>query len=163
METKITLSRLLGASLAALLALTINCARAQDNTLLTITGPDGTAIDYDLAALEAMESTILRTHTSWTDGPQVFTGVRASLLLGQFDGQATTVRALALNEYESRLPIQDLMQYPVIIAYKRNGEYMPVRNKGPLWIIFPQDDFPQLKSAETDHKMAWHLRRLVVE
>lgn len=51
----------------------------------------------------------------------------------------------------------------MIIAYKRNGEYLSIRNKGPLWIIFPVKDFPELDGLETDQKMAWNLRHLIVE
>ena len=140
-----------------------HCAHAQGRTILTLSGPDGISRDYDLAALEAMESTTLRTHTSWTDGPQSFTGVRASTLLAALLEQGTRVEAVALNDYKSTLPLQDLRDYPVIIAYKRNGEYMTVRDKGPLWIIYPQDDHPLLRSLETDQKMAWQLRRLIIK
>jgi hypothetical protein len=157
------LNTVLRAAVAALLAFASHCALAQGTTLLTVTGPDGTSVDYDLATLEALPSTTLRTHTSWTDGPQQFTGVRASLLLPPLDDQGTTVQALALNDYEGTLAIEELQQYPVIIAYKRNGAYMSTREKGPLWIIFPQDEFPQLKTTEVDHKMVWHLRRLIIE
>ena len=149
--------------LIPILLLAAHCALAQGKTLLTVFGPDGASHDYDLAALEAMESTTLQTHTSWTDGPQRFTGVRASTLLAAFLDQGTAVEAVALNDYRSSVPLQDLSDYPVIIAYKHNGEYMAVRDKGPLWIIFPQDDFPALRGLATDQKMAWQLRRLIVK
>ncbi|UTW08365.1 hypothetical protein [Pseudomonas benzenivorans] len=131
--------------------------------MLRVSGPDGSSIDYDLAALEAMESATLHTHTSWTDGPQQFTGVRASQLLAPYDGQGASVRAVALNDYESRMDLQKLQRYPAIVAYKRNGQYMTTRDKGPLWMIFPQDDFPELRTAETDQEMVWHLKGLIVE
>ena len=163
MNETITLGALLRNSLAMLLALTTHFAVAQNNALLTVTGPNGTSVDYDLSALEAMESTTLSTHTSWTDGPQQFTGVRASLLLAPFDGKATSVRAVALNDYEMQVGLEKLQRYPAIIAYKHGDQYMAIRDKGPFWLIFPQDDFPELKTAETDQEMVWHLRRLIVE
>ncbi|UTW06073.1 hypothetical protein [Pseudomonas benzenivorans] len=149
--------------LALFLAVVTQVSIARDNIVLTVTDPGGTSVDYDLAALEAMDSRYLLTHTSWTDGLQRFTGVRASQLLAALEKSGSTVRARALNDYEVRMSVKDLTDYPVIIAYKRNGEYMTIRDKGPLWIIFPQDDHPELIGLETDQKMVWQLRRLVVE
>jgi hypothetical protein len=163
MKSKMTFSTIIRLSLAILVAFAAHFATAKDKTLLTVTGPGGTSVEYSLTALEAMEATTLHTHTPWTDGQQQFTGVRASLLLSRLDEQGKSVRAVALNDYESTMDAQELKDYPVIIAYKRNGEYMSIRDKGPLWIIFPLDDFPRLKSAETDQKMTWQLRRLIVE
>ena len=158
-----TLSNALHVLLALFLAVVTQVSIARDNIVLTVTDPGGASVDYDLAALEALDSTDLLTHTSWTDGLQRFTGVRASLLLEALNQPGSSVRALALNDYEMRMSVKDLTGYPVIIAYKRNGEYMAIRDKGPLWIIFPQDDNPELTGLETDQKMVWQLRRLVVE
>jgi hypothetical protein len=157
------LHKVLRVFLASFLAVLTQASAAQEHIVLTVTDPGGRSVDYDLAALEAMDSTDLFTHTSWTDGLQRFTGVRASLLLAALEKQGATVRARALNDYEIRMSAKDLTDYSVIIAYKRNGEYMAIRDKGPLWIIFPQDDHPELTGLETDQKMVWQLRRLVVE
>jgi hypothetical protein len=157
------LSQAFRALLVSLLVLATQSVFAQGSTVLTVSGPDGRTINYDLAALEALDSTTIETHTSWTDGLQRFTGVRASLLLAPVAGQGTRVQAVALNDYKSSMALRDLTDYPVIIAYKRNGQYMPIRDKGPLWIIFPQDDHPELRGLETDQKMAWQLRRLIVQ
>ncbi|QLC72946.1 oxidoreductase [Pseudomonas sp. LPB0260] len=158
-----TLSNALRVLLIPLLVVVTQASAGQDHIVLTVTDSGGTSVDYDLAALEAMDSTNLLTHTSWTDGLQRFTGVRASLLLAAVEQPGASVRALALNDYEIRMSVKDLTDYPVIIAYKRNGEYMAIRDKGPLWIIFPQDDHPELTGLETDQKMVWQLRQLVVE
>lgn len=144
-------------------AVATQIAFAKGDIILTMTDLNGKSINYDLAALEALGSTTLDTHTSWTDGPQRFTGVRASVLLAALGAQGTTVRALTLNDYETSMSVKDLTDYHAIIAYKRNGEYMAIRNKGPLWIIFPLKDFPELDSLQTDQKMAWNLRQLIVE
>jgi hypothetical protein len=159
----LSLHKVLRVFLAPLFAVVTQAAIAQDDIVLTVTDPGGTSVDYDLAALEALDSTDLLTHTSWTDGLQRFTGVRASLLLVALEQPGSSVRARALNDYEVRMSVKDLTDHPVIIAYKRNGEYMAIRDKGPLWIIFPQDDHPELTGLETDQKMVWQLRQLVVE
>jgi hypothetical protein len=40
---------------------------------------------------------------------------------------------------------------------------MPVRDKGPLWVIYPLDDHPEIDGQETHAKMIWQVRRLDVE
>ncbi|WPC06227.1 hypothetical protein SBP02_05590 [Pseudomonas benzenivorans] len=157
------LNRLPGVLLAALLAVAAPLASAQGEILLTVTESSGKSVDFDLATLEAMGGTTLDTHTSWTDGLQRFTGVRADELLEPFIRHGATVRAVALNGYEATMSLELLLDYPAIIAYKRNGQYMAIRDKGPLWMIFPLDEFPELKGLESDQRMVWQLRHLVVE
>lgn len=158
-----TQKNILRSVFAVFLAVATQMAFAKGDIILTVTDPSGTSINYDLAAIEALGSTTLDTHTSWTDGPQRFTGIRASVLLAALGIRGATVRSLTLNNYETSMSVKDLTDYPVIIAYKRNGEYLSIRNKGPLWIIFPVKDFPELDGLETDQKMAWNLRHLIVE
>lgn len=136
---------------------------AKSDTILIVSDNSGRSVNYDLAALEALDSTTLTTHTPWTDGEQRFTGVRASVLLAAARASGTTVRALTLNDYETSMSVRDLTDYHAIIAYKRNGEYITIRDKGPLWIIFPLDYFTGLDSLKAEQKMAWHLHQLIVE
>ena len=41
---------------------------------------------------------------------------------------------IALNDYSTEIPIKDFKEFATIIALKRDGEYMSVREKGPLFI-----------------------------
>jgi hypothetical protein len=44
-----------------------------------------------------------------------------------------------------------------------NGAPMSVRDKGPLWIVYPMDDHDGLKTPETEAKMIWQLRDIAVQ
>lgn len=50
--------------------------------------------------------------------------------------------------------------YPVILAYRMNGELLRIRDKGPLWVIYPQDDFPDLKTKQTQAKWVWQVKEI---
>ncbi|WP_157953545.1 molybdopterin-dependent oxidoreductase [Zobellella maritima] len=150
------------ALLVILLLFTVQPARAEGPTVLTVVLHDNSQTDLDIAALEAMEPITLRTRTPWSEGVQTFTGVPISRLLTSLGAQGRNVEARALNNYKTELSWDELARYPVIIAYKRNGNYMRIRDKGPLWIIYPLDDYPELRSLDTDSKMIWQLRRLTV-
>lgn len=45
-----------------------------------------------------------------------------------------------------KIPIADFEKLNVILAYRRDGKAMPVRDKGPLWIMYPFDDNPAIKT-----------------
>ncbi len=46
---------------------------------------------------------------------------------------------------------------------KRDGNYMAVRDKGPLFIIYPYDSDPQLQSQTYYTRSAWQVAKLIVE
>lgn len=37
-----------------------------------------------------------------------------------------------------------------------NGKYLTPRDKGPLWVIYPRDEFAELNTKEVDHRMSVH-------
>ena len=59
--------------------------------------------------------------------------------------------------------MEDVTRYNVILAVKRNGEYMPVRDKGPLFIIYPFDSNPELKSQTYYSRSVWQVAKIVVK
>ncbi len=136
-------------------------AAALDSTILSVQRTDGAEVEFNLDQLEALEPYTLITHTVWTDGPQQFTGVRLTTLFEAAGvKQGATIKAMALNDYAVELPWSDIRKYPVIVAYQLNGEYMPIRDRGPLWIIYPQDDYPKLRGSGVQAKMIWQLNSL---
>ena len=55
---------------------------------------------------------------------------------------------MALDGYAPELDLADLEKYPVILAIKKDGKYLGVGDRGPTWIIYPRNDYPEL--AEKD-------------
>jgi hypothetical protein len=161
--------------IAAAVVLTMSVAQAQplprpqERPLLEVTGKiavtnaDQKAI-FDLAMLEAIGVAKTKTSTAWTEGQPQFEGVMLKTLLERLGASGDTVEAVALNDYKVQIPIEDFKKYPVLLAYRMNGELLKVRDKGPLWIIYPQDEFPAaLKNKETQAKWAWQIKELRVK
>ena len=71
--------------------------------------------------------------------------------------------AIALNDYSSELPIEDFAKYNVVLALKRDGEYMPVRDKGPLFIVYPFDSNPDLKAQKYYSRSVWQVARIEIK
>lgn len=140
----------------------------EDQVILTVSGAIETANQaetavFDRTMLEALPQVTIRTTTSWTDGVTEFEGPRVADVLESTGANGETVTAIALNDYAVPIPANDFEEYDVILALRMNGETMSRRDKGPIWIIYPRDDFPELATVEYNARWVWQLRELRVE
>lgn len=140
----------------------------QGRVILTIAGKiantnSDSEAQFDFAMLEAIGAQTLQTTTPWTDGRQTFTGISMHDLMVAVGAFGKSVRAVALNDYSYLIDLSDFETYPVLLAYSQNGERLRIRDKGPLWIIYPRDQFEELGAKSVEPRMVWQLRRLVVE
>ncbi|MBM3629000.1 MAG: oxidoreductase [Alphaproteobacteria bacterium] len=129
---------------------------------ISVTNGDARA-RFDLAMLEALGVSRTRTTTAWTNGPQDFEGVSLKALLERVGAFGDRIEAVALNDYKVEIPVSDFARWPVILAWRQNGQLMRVRDKGPLWIVYPQDDFPALNNKEAQGKWTWQLKEIRVK
>lgn len=139
---------------------------AQD-VVLTVSGDvaapaEGDAWTFDMATLHAMPSTSFTSTTIWTEGPQTFEGVSLKALLEQVGAKDGSIEAVALNDYAVTIPTSDAVDGGPIIAYSRNGSELSVRDKGPLWIIYPFDDNAAYRTEEYYSRSIWQLDRLKI-
>ncbi len=155
------------------LALWPMCATAQElappqgRILLTVTGTIGTtnhedAAAFDLDMLRDLGAETFETTTIWTDGPQTFEGVTLLALLqtlGVSDGE---LRISAVNDYSIDLPVDEALSAGPLIAWSRNGQIMTLRDKGPLWLVYPYDADTAYQSEVTYARSVWQLDRIEV-
>lgn len=142
-------------------------AASADRPLLVVSGKisssSGTAsVRFDRIALEALGMTSFTTKTPWYPNPVKFEGVPMSRLMKAVGASGETVIATALNDYVTEIPISDFEKYNVLLALKRDGEYMPTRDKGPLFIVYPFDSEPTLQHQRYYSRSAWQLASIVV-
>lgn len=123
----------------------------------------GAKAQFDRAALEAMATASLSTSTPWTKGVQSFDGFPLASLLEVVRATGATVKAIALNEYSATLPIGDSVAAGAFVAVRQNGEPMSVRDRGPLWIVFPYDADRRLTTDAYLNRSVWQIRELVVD
>lgn len=156
---------------AVLLCLDPGSARAEPlpkptgRVLLEISGDiqntnGDTGASFDLAMLEAVGLAKTETTTAWTEGKSTFEGVLLAKLMERVGAKGSTAVAIALNDYKVDIPVEDFTKYPVILAYRMDGERLKIRDKGPLWIVYPQDDFPELKTKQTQAKWVWQVKEI---
>jgi hypothetical protein len=133
--------------------------------LLTVSGnlehrnsAEGAA--FDQAMLEKLPQRSFATRTPWYPEPRKFTGVLLRDLLDAVGARGTTVKAVALNDYRVDIPLEDARRHDLMIAYLLDDKVMPVREKGPLVLIYPFDSQPALRSAINYSRAAWQLKAL---
>lgn len=166
--------RLISAAALAIGVLTLVLAPAmaapaeKSKPILIISGmitnkeSDGT-LAFDRAKLESMPKAEITTSTPWTAGPQVFTGVPLKALMAAAGATGTTLRVVALNNYAHEFPLSDVEAYDVLLAYTQNGKALSIREKGPLWIIYPLDRSKQLQTIEYHSRMVWQVKEIQVK
>jgi hypothetical protein len=141
---------------------------ASGKLILTVSGAIATTnrsneAVFDRNLLESLGSEKITTTTPWSSGTDVFEGVGLETLMRVLGATGSFVTAYALNDFTTKLPVSDFKRFHPIMALKRNGEYMPVRDKGPLFIVYPYDHDPELKQQVYYNRSAWQIARLVVE
>ena len=140
----------------------------QGKVILTMSGKiantnkNGTA-QFDLPMLEKLGMQSFSTVTPWYDGKVKFEGVPMAKLMSHVGAGGSSITVKALNDYATEIPMEDFTKYPVILAIKRNDNYMPVRDKGPLFIVYPYDSNPELKAQKYYSRSVWQVARIEVK
>jgi hypothetical protein len=142
-------------------------ALPRGKVILTVAGAIGEAgrggpVDYTLDELERLGTADLVTETPFTPGAVRFTGVPLQRLLDAVGARGESIRATALNDYAVDLPLADTARRDALLATRVDGKPMPVRDKGPLWIVFPWRGNPELTNPLYVARSIWQLRKLEV-
>lgn len=154
-------------ALGFLLMTTATTGVAAEDTILTIdvTGPDGAVVSshsFSLDDLQALPTNTFETETIWTEGMQTFTGVSLAGLVDVLDIGGDSIEAVAINAYSVQIPVTDAVANGPIVAFERNGASMSVRNKGPLWVVYPYDSNPDYQTEVVYSRSIWQLEKLIV-
>lgn len=158
----------LGLSLGLATSVTAaDLAAPEGDAILTLSGDVastnvGDALVLDLAMLAGLGSVTIETSTIWTEGVNSFEGVPLKTLTDLVGVEDGLLRASAINDYTIEIPVSDAVEGGPIVAYLLNGEGMSVRDKGPLWIIYPYDQNADYRSEVTYTRSIWQLERIEV-
>mgnify|MGYP000680699813 CR=1 FL=1 len=123
----------------------------------------GQTVAYDLDMLRAMPVVEIKTETIWTEGENTFTGVSMHSLMDELGVTAGTLEMIALNDYAVEMPLTDAVPGGAVLVYEMNGEEMSVRDKGPLWVLYPFDSNPEFQAEEYYSRSIWQLDRINVK
>lgn len=122
----------------------------------------GDEAHFDREMIEALPGEVLETGTSVTEGVNRFEGVLMRDILDKVEANGETVVATALNDYVVEIPMEDFHDYDVIAALSMDGERLLPRDKGPIWIVYPRDEFQELQDIRYDYRWVWQLMHIEV-
>ena len=140
-------------------------SEAKGEITLTVTGNishtnSASNAQFDLAMLQAMPQTTIKTETPWTEGIHEFTGPKIQDLLQLLAADGDFIEATALNGYKITIPMQDVIQHSIILALKHNGKILSVRRRGPSWVIYPWSDMKLSRDHKYYTRSIWQVKSL---
>jgi hypothetical protein len=142
-------------------------AKPAGKVILEVTGKitntnDGQIAAFDMEMLNNLGGRTTVTHTPWYDGPHTFQGPLGWALLNAVGATGSTLKVTALNDYVTEIPVSDVVDHPVILATSLDGAPMSVREKGPIFVIYPFDEQPALNNETYYGRSAWQVKSIEV-
>jgi len=113
---------------------------------------------FSEADLLALPQVTIRTRTEFTDDVTEFVGPLARDAIASVGvGTATKVHLVAANDYAIDIPLSDFTDYDVILALRTDGKRLTIRDKGPIWLMYPLDDHAELQDPMYNNRLIWQL------
>lgn len=134
---------------------------AAEQTVLTIELQERDTIislaDADLLDLPQIS---YETSTIWTKGTLTFSGPSLDSVLKSVSIAEGSIVLIALNGYQVTLPWHIVEESAPIVANRLNGEPFDIRQKGPLWLVFPYDSDPKYRDELVYALSIWQLSKI---
>ena len=118
---------------------------------------------FDMKFLKGLPQRTFESKTPWYKDAVTFTGPLLRDVLAAAKVKGVMIHAVALDEYQAKIPFSDAQDYDVILAHQINGETLTPKNKGPLFVVYPYDSKPELQSVRFYERSIWQLKALRIE
>ncbi|GAA0566181.1 molybdopterin-dependent oxidoreductase [Halomonas salifodinae] len=116
---------------------------------------------FDRQMLQSLPQHQRCTTTPWTDGRIRYQGPLMRDLLAwvgaPIDG---SMLATALDGFRAEIPLSDLVHHDVMLAIQQEGQPLAMRDLGPLFVLYPFDEKPELLNELIRFRSVWHLAGL---
>jgi hypothetical protein len=117
---------------------------------------------FDREMLQRLPAQRLETTTPWAKGRRLYEGPWLRDVLAAAGAQGTRLVCRALNDYSATLPRDDADQTDLMLALRIDGQPIRTRDKGPLLLIYPFDDRPDLRNPVYYGRAVWQLAAIEV-
>lgn len=167
MNTRRTLSLLLALAITVPLSFAGSLEEPKGRAILSVSGKiaaknRGELAVFDMAMIEKLPQHSFTTRTPWYDKPVKFTGPLLGDVLAAVKANGATVSAVAINDYAINIPVEDVSKYGVLMARLIDDKPIPVRSKGPLFVVYPFDNAAELRTSVYYERSIWQLKALDV-
>ena len=140
----------------------------KERAILTITGKiaeknAGDKARFDMKMIEALPQHTFTTSTPWFDKPVKFTGPLLADVLAAVKASGSKISAVAINDYKISIPVDDTTKYKLVVARLIDDRAIPVREKGPLFVVYNFDSATELRTSIYYERSIWQLKALDVQ
>lgn len=139
-----------------------------EEAVLTVKGKtaEGEPLEvlFSLHDLLGIPQTTIETENEFVDGETRFEGPLVRDVINSFSVETATKLVLtAANDYSVEAPLEEFYKYDAILALSANGERFSLRDKGPIWVIYPMSEFEELRDPVFNSRLVWQLIRVDIE
>ena len=124
------------------------------------------SVELTASDLDNLTQHTITTHSPYYKGEVEFSGPKLVDVLSSVADTAVEDNARislhALNNYFVRTTIGDLKGVDALLATRKHGERLSIRERGPFWIILPLSDRQELDSEQFHRLMVWQLHKVGV-
>ncbi len=141
-------------------------APAQGEIILTVTGKIKhtnhlNRAEFDQQLLESLQQHEVITRNPWFADSNVYRGPLGRAIIKAVGAEdATIMRISSLNSFIADIPVSDFMDYDVILALQKNGQLQRIRDRGPLFVIYPFDQQTNLKTQMHYNRSVWQVKAI---
>ena len=136
---------------------------AQADSALTLSdgAADAEELNFTLDELSALPQTTIVTENEFTTGAVEYRGPLVRDVLEHLSlDEVEMLRFTAANDYYVDIPTSDFRRYNAILALEADGKQLSRRDKGPLWLMYPISDNPDLNDPVYVHRLIWQVVRI---
>jgi len=131
---------------------------AQDAMLVLINSKTAEKTELSEEQLMALAQAQIETENEWVDSMTLFEGPLARDIMALMGlGVDDTVMLTAVNDYSIEVPVADFFEYDVVFAHSSDGVRLSLRDKGPIWVVYPTSANPELQDPTYNTRMIWQL------
>ena len=136
---------------------------AKAAAMLVIETVDG-ATELTREDIDGFEQIEIATENDFSDGVASFSGPRARDVIAASGAALEGIGVfVAANDYKVEIPLRDFVEYDVIFATAMNGKRLSLRDKGPIWVIYPMTDNKELQDPAYNQRLVWQLVKIEVK
>ncbi len=112
------------------------------------------AAEFDLAMLESLGMHKVAISLDAWPSDVTFEGPRLKDVLAAAGAGGRDITIVALDGFGSEISAEDVEAFDWIVGVKRDGRYLSVGQRGPLWVVYKRLD-GKVPTAEDEQRWPW--------
>lgn len=140
-------------------------ASGEEPLLTLVSGPVGAEKEiksFTSADLDALPQLSFDTSTIWTVGVHRYSGPSLWSIFDAAGIEGGSIKLFAINDYSISIRFDEVTKDYPLVATHLDGKSFGVRDKGPLWVIYPYDSDPTFRTESIYAQSVWQLVKISI-